>query len=302
MIQQFGYAGIALDSGATTNRGCRLANATPERLRELTEANLAGLGAVLRYNVGLDIRLFRLSSLTVPYASHPVNPLAWWEEYAETLASLGFYAVEHGLRLSMHPGQFTVLSSPRPEVVENAVADLVYHTRLLDGLALGPEHKIVVHGGGTYDDKPAAAERFCQNHERLPYCIKRRLVLENDEVGYSAQDVLAISARTGIPIVFDALHDAIKPSPDFSDRADLLRACFATWRPADGMPKVHFSTHDTNKRAGAHADWLDAREFVAFAADTGATPVDCLLEAKQKERALLRLRQELAQLGVAWAV
>lgn len=77
LIEHLGYACIALGSPATTNKTCRLANATPDRLRELTAANLDGLLEVLRYNAGLAIRLFRVSSAIVPFAAHPVNALPW---------------------------------------------------------------------------------------------------------------------------------------------------------------------------------------------------------------------------------
>jgi UV DNA damage endonuclease len=297
LIARLGYACIALGSPATTNRSCRLANATPQRLRELTAANLAGLLALLRYNEDLGIRLFRISSALVPFASHPINALPWWDEFATLLAEAGAFAVSRGMRLSLHPGQFTVLSSPRPEVVSAAVADLVYHSRLLDAMRLGPEHKLIVHGGGTYGDKAGALARFHDNYLSLPEAIRSRLVVENDERHYSAQDVLGLSAATGLPVVFDALHDAFNPSPAFPSRARLLQACFATWRAHDGPPEVHFSSWEPSKKEGAHADWLDPDDFLAFARDTGETPVDCLLEAKQKELALLRLRADLAARG-----
>jgi UV DNA damage endonuclease len=71
---RLGYASLntQLPSPART---VRLANATPERLRELLAANLDALEAVLRWNVEHDIRVFRISSNIVPLASHPANRL-----------------------------------------------------------------------------------------------------------------------------------------------------------------------------------------------------------------------------------
>lgn len=297
MIRRLGYVGIALGIDATTNRTCRLANATPAHLRSLIAANLAGLAEVLRYNARLNVRLFRISSQVVPFASHPVNTLRWWEEFGRELASLGEFARSQGMRLSMHPSHYTALSSPRVKVVDAAIADLVYHQRFLDAIGLGPEHKVILHGGGTYGDKAAAIERFVSVYHRLPAGIRTRLIIENDERSFCVEDVLAISQRTGIPVVFDALHDLVLPSPSFPDRRTLLEACFATWTRKDGIPKVHFSSQDPAKRAGAHADWVDPDAFLAFAQDAGATPIDCMLEAKKKELALLQLREDLARRG-----
>lgn len=290
MIEQLGYACIALGVEASCSHGCRLRSATQARLRELIAANLDGLETILRYNARQDIRLFRISSQVIPFGSHAVNTLPWWEEFAERLAALGAFARAEGMRLSAHPGQFTVLSSPRPQVVAAAVADLVYHARLLSALGLGSEHKLVIHGGGVYGDKPAAVARFLASYAGLPEGVRRRLVLENDERSYAAEEVLEISWRCGIPIVFDALHDAVLPSPGYADRAALLQDVFATWRPEDGPAKVHFSSQNPLKQPGAHADWIDVADFQRFACDTGPARVDCMLEAKQKDRALLRLR------------
>ena len=77
----------------------------------------------------------------------------------------------------------------------------------------------------------------------------------------------------------------MNPSPGAQGRPALLRACVATWGAPDGVPKTHFSTQDEAKRPGAHADWIDPAAFRAFAADTAAGAVDCMLEAKAKERA-----------------
>ena len=170
-----------------------------------------------------------------------------------------------------------------------------YHARLLDAMGLDGEHKLVIHGGGASGDREAATARFGAVALALPDGVRRRLTLENDEHQFGAQDVLQLARLAGnVPVVFDALHDAVHPSPDFPRRADLLQACFATWGPADGPPDTHFSTQDAAKQAGAHGWGIDGAEFARFAADTGPKAVDCMLEAKGKERALLQLRQDLA--------
>ena len=132
---RIGYACVntQLPSSART---VRLANATPERLLELAEANLEALEAILRWNDEHGIQVFRLTSNLIPLASHPVNTVAWWDELEGRFAELGELVARAGARLSTHPGQYTVLSSPREPVVGASVAELDYHDRLLSALGL----------------------------------------------------------------------------------------------------------------------------------------------------------------------
>lgn len=292
-LRRLGYITTALGSGATTDRSCLLRNATPERLRSLIRANLAGLAATLDYNRAIGVRFYRISSQLIPFASHPINTLEWWREEAETLATIGATIRADGVRCSMHPGQFTLLTSPDERVTANALADLAWHVRLLRSLGLGREAKIVIHGGGAYGDKAAAMRRFVARYRALPATWREHLVLENDERVYSVADVLAIHDETGIPIVFDALHDAVLPSS-----GDLLPRVFATWQPTDGPPEIHFSSQAPGKPPGAHADDVDPVACAAFLAAASPRPFDCMLECKRKDLALLALRPALAALGI----
>ena len=76
MLRRLGYACLSLSVEDSSPRGTILRNATPERLRALTAANLAGLKRVLEFNVERGVRMFRLSSDIVPFGSHPVNAIA----------------------------------------------------------------------------------------------------------------------------------------------------------------------------------------------------------------------------------
>lgn len=298
MLRRLGYVGISLDSEATANRGIVLRRVTPDRLRALIAANLNGLGAILRLNVERDIRLFRISSQVIPFGSHDANQLAWWEEFAAPLAALGAYARDHDLRLSMHPGQYTLLSAPNPTVLANSVRDLAWQARLLDALGLDRTARLVTHVGGAYGDRQAALDRWVANYEQLPAFIRRRLVLENDERVFTADEVLQVSRRCGVPVVFDWLHHRLNPGARRGDEAALLAEVFATWAAEDGVPKAHYSTQAAGQKPGAHAEYLDAEDFLRFLAAAPARPFDCMLETKAKDRALLRLRAELAALGI----
>ena len=257
MLRHLGYVAIALSLDASTNRTCRLRNATPQRLRELIALNLAGLGDVLRFNREHDIFLYRISSMVVPFGSHPANQLRWWEEFGDEMAGLGRFIRVHGMRVSMHPGQFTVLSSPNPGVVESAIKEIDWHVRFLDALDVDDSCKVIIHIGGAYGDKPSAMQRFVAVASGLPERHRARLVIENDERTYTAEDVLTISEQTGLPLVFDWLHHRANPGRA-EDEAGLIARCFSTWRAEDGIPKIHLSSQVPHGPTG-QARRLDRR-------------------------------------------
>ena len=287
---RIGYACIntRLPSPART---LRLASVTPDRLREITAANLDALEDVLRWNAENDIQVFRLTSNLVPFASHPVNTLAWWDELGERFAELGEIVARAGMRISMHPGQHTVLSSARAEVVEASIAELAYHDRILELLGLDASHKVVIHVGSGAPGS-AAGDRFVEGVEQLPPGPRGRLVVENDE-RWPLQSVLDLADRASLPVVLDVFHHELAPSfPGLTTR-DLVERAAQTWRPSDGRQEVHFSTQAEGRRPGAHAETVDLDAFAMFAGDVGDLPLDCVLEVKDKERSVLRARRAL---------
>jgi UV DNA damage endonuclease len=267
---RLGYACVntQLPSAART---VRLANATDERLRELTAANLDALEANL-----------------VPFASHPVNRIDWRHELSTRFEEVGALAG----RLSTHPGQYTVLSSSKPEVVDAAVAELEYHDRLLSAFGLDRSHKVVLHVG--------SAERFEAGFGRLSEGARSRIVLENDE-RVPLDEVLAIAERIGAPVVVDVFHHRLAPSLRGLTTRDLVLRAAVTWTPADGRQKIHFSTQAPGRRRGAHADTLDAEAFRQLVADVGDLPLDCMLEVKDKERSVLRAQELMRSASTAAA-
>jgi len=290
-VRRWGYACVRVGTNEPTVRTCRLSNASPERLSELVVGNLDRLEATLRWNHQRGIDFFRIHSNTVPFASHPDVEYDWEAEHGDRLAEIGRLLDRAGTRVSMHPGPYTVPNSPDPDVRESARAELVYHARCLDALDTGPEAKIVLHVGGVYDDREAAKRRFVETVDQLPDRVRRRLVVENDEERFDASEVLDLAHDAGIPALLDHLHHRLNPvEPSF---ATWIRRAAETWTDQDGVPIVHLSSA-SGRSGGHHADRVDpgdARDLLASLEGVG--PVDVMLEAKDKERALLELRDAL---------
>jgi len=113
-------------------------NATPEKLTEVTAHNLEALEKMIDYNLANDIRLYRISSDLIPFGSSPVNALDWPEIHKEAFDRIGAKIRKSGMRVSLHPGQYTVLNSPTEDVVERAILDLEYHTKMLACIGANP--------------------------------------------------------------------------------------------------------------------------------------------------------------------
>lgn len=278
----------------SASRTLRLANVSDERLRELVAANLAALEAILRWNLEHDIRVFRLSSETVPFGSHAANTLRWWKELGARFAELGELMRDGGMSISTHPGQFTVLGSPEERFVAASVDEVEYHARLLVAFGLDRSHKIVVHGGGLYGDAQAAAERFAAAFARLSDEARKRLVLENDE-RWALADVVPLARRIGVPVVFDAFHHALRPSLGELGVREAVLLAGETWGPDDGRQEVHFSTQEPGKRPGAHSESVDLHAFARFVDAVGDLELDCVIEVKDKERSTLLAQALLAE-------
>lgn len=277
-----GYACLTVGVPGTSFRTCRKANATEEKLKELIQFNLESLEKVIDYNIKNNIKLFRISSDIIPFGSSPVNTLAWWELFKTQFEQIGDKMKSSEMRVSMHPGQYTVLNSPDEEVVSRAVEDLNYHTRFLDSLGVGPEHKIVLHIGGVYQEKERAMQRFVESYRMLSEAIKKRLVIENDDRSYTVSEVLAISQTTGAPVIYDNLHNAINTSDVSKDDAYWIELTRKTWKPADGRQKIHYSQQSPDSRIGAHTRTISLDPFMDFYRQVSREDLDIMLEVKDK--------------------
>ncbi len=277
-----GYACIHIGSEMTKLSRIRLANASEENLRRIITANLDAMKDIIQYNIENDIKLFRISSDIIPLGSHPEIQYKWWEDYQDQLRFLGNKIKNANIRVSMHPGQYTVLNSPNEEVFKRAAADLAYHCSFLDVLGSDATCKIVLHIGGAYADKKEAIKRFVQKYHNLDSRIKNRLVVENDDKIFNIEDVLYISEQTGLPVVFDYLHhETNSPQRDLS-AYDWIEVCSETWGNTDGRQKIHYSQSDSSLARGAHSKHIRPQEFMQFFNSLRNKDIDLMLEVKDK--------------------
>ena len=310
---RLGFAVKVLGAGGLPSHDTRRWQSGPH-LRH----SLERLRTILDYLQANDLRMYRVATALTPYASHPELPQFHGQirECAEELSAVGALVRERGIRLSSHPGQYTVLNSEDARVRDAAAAELEVQAALFDAMGLDEEAVVVLHVGGAAGGKAAASERFLAGLDLLSERARGRLVIENDDRSFGTTDVVALAGRIGLRVVWDALHHQCN-NPDGLRDADALAAALSTW-PEDVRAKIHYSSPrlDLEERKGkrgrrverrlvlpqlrAHADLVEPFGFEQFirAASSAGRDFDVMLEAKAKDLALLRLREQLAARGL----
>lgn len=263
-----------------------------EYLKELVLHNLNYLMECLKWNKENQVFFFRVSSDLVPLATHHEMSFVWQED-PDILAKcreIKAFAKLNGMRLSMHPGQYTLLNSHREEVLLRSVEDLEYHRQMAELLGVTD---LILHVGGVYGDKSQAVRRWVEAWETLSQGVKDRLRLENDEKSYTIREVLEISDKTGIPAVLDFHHHRILPSMD--TREALIKAV-ESWSGI-GIPKVHLSSGKVSELDPKHHDLIHRTDYEMACEYFQWLPKEhkkiyLMLEAKKKEQSILKLRDQ----------
>lgn len=253
-------------------------------LRELYADNLQRFDQALDFCHRHGIELYRLTSGLFPFADDPVGT-DLVDELADEMRRIGARASALGVRVVLHPDQYVVLSSDSPQVVENSVKILTMHARILDllGQPRSSWALMNIHGG-----KGDRAERLASVIRDLPDQIRTRLVLENDEHAYSAEQILEVCRHAGVPMVFDAHHHVCREtitSYNHPSIPELLTAARETW-PEPAWQLVHISNGRDYFTDPRHSD------LVTQMPDSFYNAPWIEVEAKHKEIAIEKLRSE----------
>lgn len=271
----------------TVTRTRYLSFGEPERyalLDDLYRHNLAVLFKALDFCSEHDIRLYRVNT--------NMFPLSDWEDgighevlnsLKGDMAAFGPKADALGIRVLVHPEQYVVLNSLRPEVVVNSVRVLEHQTLIFDrlGLPRSTWAGINIHGG-----KGGRSDELIDTIKQLPEPVRSRLTLENDEHAYSAAAILDVCERAGVPMVFDAHHHVVSEGLDSLEDASVqayTRLARATWQPPEWQV-VHLSNGRTGVGDSKHSDLIET----VPSAFREVTWIE--VEAKAKEEAIFGLR------------
>jgi len=265
-----------------------------DHAKELGRQNVLDLAKLVQWNDDHHIKFMRMSSEMFPFASHP--DLGYDLDYCkDELKEVGDLAKKLGHRLTMHPGQFNQLGSKTEKVVTSTFRDLKYHAQILDFMGLDKNSVLILHMGGVYGDREAAVARWEENFQKLEKHIADRIVLENDEISYNVEQILPTCNKLKIPLVFDWHHHSLNPGT--VPLETLLPQIAATWAVRGIRQKQHYSESrlgaETLMERRAHSDRVKS---IPCKLDE---EVDLMLEAKDKEQAVLVMYEKLKMFEVA---
>jgi UV DNA damage endonuclease len=277
-----------------------------ERMQELFLRNVQDLYEVIQWNVSHDIHFYRIPSSLAPHITNPIllkkrdrddyTAMGYSMEPARPLfRSIGDLARQHNLRLTFHPGQYVSLSSANAGIVIRSYRELYYHYLMIQMMGLDSNSVCVIHGGGVYDDKPAAMRRWVKNFRAMPVGMRNHVALENDEKSYSAADVLWISEHCGVPVVFDIFHyqiyDMRHPQDSMPDLHEIFQRVVRSW--GSRKVKMHISNQRKSAPVGTHADYVQSipEALLNFPKKYGVD-LYLMIEAKKNELAMLKLKKK----------
>lgn len=265
-----------------------------EYLKSLIVENVKDLKKMVEWNARNGIRLMRMSSEMMPHITNPLIKEFDFDFVKKDLSEIGEIARYNKQRLTFHPGQFNVLSTPNEKVFLQTKRELKWHADVLDAMGMDADSIMVIHGGGLYGNKEEATQRFIDNFNRLDDNVKDRLVIENCEKCYNVKDVLYISKIINIPVIFDTHHytcyNKLKDCEDILKESEYMPDILKSWTRRGIKPKFHISEQRENSRIGSHSDYVEViPNYLLEIPEKYNIDIDIMIEAKEKEQAVFHL-------------
>jgi UV DNA damage repair endonuclease len=196
----------------------------------------------------------------------------WWQQtdvqthLEKIFAPIGETARRLDVRLSFHPGQFCVLASDNPGIVERSIEEFEYHADMARWMGYGrkfQDYKINVHISGRQGPEGIRAA-----YKKLSPEARNCITIENEENAWGLNDCISISDI--VPIVMDIHHHWIREGEYIDAGDDRCKRIIDSWRGT--RPALHYSCSREDVLTGHDA--------------TQAPDRDLLLEAGHKKQKL----------------
>jgi len=213
-----------------------------QRLYEIAFDNVANLERLIRYVGSLpkSLRMVRIGSNLLAAYTH--SDWAYFYRQSDLRTRLerayshvGNIARELDVRLSMHPGQFTVLASDNPDVVERSLEEFEYHADIIRWMGYGKswqDFKCNVHISGRKG--PAGIQDILP---RLSTEARNTITIENDENSWGLDASLELAKD--VPLVLDIHHHWVKTGEYIKANDKRIRSIIDSWRGI--RPVIHYS-------------------------------------------------------------
>lgn len=256
MIKRIGFACKTLDANEENIPELNFRGTTVAWLnRQQQEVAVTRLWEILQHNISATVaaiahvgklepalRMMRIGSDMLPVYTH--QDWSWfWQQpdvrnYCEReLKTAGSLARKLGVKLSFHPGQFTVLSSDNDDIVSRSIDEFEYHTDLARWMGYGKEwhdegFKINVHISGR---RGASGIISCLG--RLSTEARNLITIENEENNYGLDEILQL--ETHCALVLDIHHNWVKTGDYLDPADDRVKRVVDSWRGV--RPTMHYS-------------------------------------------------------------
>jgi UV DNA damage repair endonuclease len=233
-----------LNTKATTvawlNRQSR--DVAEQRLWDIMIHNTESARRLVEYVGALpeDLRMVRLGSDILPVYTEPTWSYFWHRSdvidvLVPRFAAIGELARSTGVRLSFHPGQFCVLASDNPDIVDRSVEEFEYHADMARWMGYGKsfqDFKINVHIAGRQG--PEGIKRVIP---RLSPEARNCLTIENDEMSWGLNSSLELVDHCAL--VLDIHHHWIRNGEYIEANDDRVKRVIDSWRGV--RPVIHYS-------------------------------------------------------------
>jgi len=232
-----------------------------QRLWDIMVHNIQGIENLVKYVGSLpdDLRMVRIGSNILPAYTEP-NWRYYWQEpsvqrYCESqFARVGELARSLDVRLSFHPGQFVVLASDKPDVVDRSIEEFEYHTDMARWMGFGKrfqDFKINVHIAGRAG--PAGIQSALR---RLSPEARNTITIENDEISWGVDASLQL--EKDLALVLDIHHHWCHSGGEYINADDdRVKRIINSWRGV--RPVIHYSvsreTHTEGHRRDVRPDY-----------------------------------------------
>ena len=213
-----------------------------QRLWDIMVHNIRSFDNLIKYVGGLphELRMVRLGSSILPAFTERDWSYYWQlpdvSRYYETeLSKVGANARDLDVRISMHPGQFTVLASDRDDVVTRSIEEFEYHTTVLRSMGYGQQFqdaKCNVHISGR-----RGPQGIIDVLGRLSPESRNCITIENDEMSWGIEASLELQKHCAL--VLDIHHHWVATGEYISPMDDRVLRIKDSWRGV--RPVIHYS-------------------------------------------------------------
>lgn len=191
-------------------------------------------------NLDEHLRIVRLGSDVLPVYTQSQWSWFWLQSDVRAYCEREFRAVgdlarARGVRLSFHPGQFVVLASDNPGIVDRSIEEFEYHADMVRWMGYGKtfqDFKINVHISGK--GGPAGIRAALT---RLSPEARNCITIENDEITWGINSSLELA--NDLALVLDVHHHFINTGEYIDPTDDRVKRVVDSWRGV--RPTMHYS-------------------------------------------------------------